>query len=90
MKLLSEDLNNEVRIDFYRKYLLNSNLIKNTFSLKFIELACLQMNERLLIPDEKYAQKGDTVDELSFVIDGELEYLIEYDSTKSKIDIYQS
>lgn len=55
MKLLSEDLNNEVRIDFYRKYLLNSNLIKNTFSLKFIELACLQMNERLLIPDEKYA-----------------------------------
>ena len=41
MKLLSEDLNNEVRIDFYRKYLLNSNLIKNTFSLKFIELACL-------------------------------------------------
>ncbi|KAM3133944.1 hypothetical protein pb186bvf_013910 [Paramecium bursaria] len=83
MKLLSEDLNNEVRIDFYRKYLLNSNLIKNTFSLKFIELACLQMNERLLIPDEKYAQKGDIVDELSFVIDGELEYLIEYDSTKT-------
>ena len=41
------------------------------------------MNERLLIPDEKYAQKGDIVEELSFVIDGELEYLIEYDSTKS-------
>lgn len=50
MQQLTEDLRKDVKIDFYKKYLMNSPLIFKTFSEEFLNKLCLIMHERLLIP----------------------------------------
>lgn len=50
MQQLTEDLRKDVKVDFYKKYLMNSPLIFKTFSEEFLNKMCLIMHERLLIP----------------------------------------
>ncbi|CAD8051638.1 unnamed protein product [Paramecium primaurelia] len=82
MQQLTEDLRKEVKIDFYKRYLMKQPLIFKTFSEEFINKICLIMHERLLIPEERFLFKGDQVNDLSFIIEGYADIIIEFNKNK--------
>lgn len=57
-------------------------LIFKTFSEEFINKICLIMHERLLIPEERFLFKGDQVNDLSFIIEGYADIIIEFNKNK--------
>ncbi|KAM3132822.1 hypothetical protein pb186bvf_015127 [Paramecium bursaria] len=77
MNKLSPSLKRELNIDIYQKYLLNSKLFKVTFSKEFIEQVCQLMQERQYTPEENIFVSHQILNEIYFIIKGEVSLSIE-------------
>ncbi|CAK84807.1 unnamed protein product (macronuclear) [Paramecium tetraurelia] len=82
---LEPSLKNELKIDIYKKYIMKSKLFKSTFSLEFLDLLCQLFQERQYTPDEQICAADTEVEELCFVLKGEISLSIQLNNCNQTI-----
>ena len=69
---IPKDLQKDVTIDLFEKYLLKAKFIENSMTPKTIKNLCLVAKERKFQPEEILLKHGELVDRLIIVLNGEL------------------
>ncbi|CAD8137995.1 unnamed protein product [Paramecium octaurelia] len=81
---LEPSLKNELKIDLYKKYIMKSKLFKSTFSPDFLDSLCQLVQERQYTPDEQICATDTEVEELCFVLKGEISLQIQLNNQFGK------
>ncbi|CAD8132259.1 unnamed protein product [Paramecium octaurelia] len=81
---LEPSLKNELKIDIYKKYIMKSKLFKSTFSPEFLDSLCQLFQERQYTPDEQICAADTEVEELCFVLKGEISLSIQLNNQSGK------
>ncbi|CAD8057761.1 unnamed protein product [Paramecium sonneborni] len=81
---LEPSLKNELKIDIYKKYILKSKLFKSTFSADFLDSLCQLVQERQYTPDEQICAADCEVEDLCFILKGEISLQIQLNNQSGK------
>ncbi|CAD8055219.1 unnamed protein product [Paramecium sonneborni] len=81
---LEPSLKNELKIDIYKKYIMKSKLFKSTFSAEFLDCLCQLVQERQYTPDEQICAADSYVEELCFILKGEISLQIQLNNQSGK------
>ncbi|CAD8205669.1 unnamed protein product [Paramecium pentaurelia] len=82
---LDPTLKTELKIDIYRKFISNSKLISTTFSDLMLNEICQLVKEKQYMPDEFIVISDQEINELYFVLEGEVSLIIELNKQKNKV-----
>jgi hypothetical protein len=73
MKLMNKELKDEVMKDMYWNVLMRCNFMKANFSDPFLKELCDLFREKTYSPGEIILQKGHYVENLNFIMQGDIQ-----------------
>ncbi|CAD8162285.1 unnamed protein product [Paramecium octaurelia] len=82
---LDPTLKTDLKIDIYRKFISNSKLISATFSDLMLNEICQLVQEKQYMPDEFIVISDQEINELYFVLEGEISLIVELNKQKNKV-----
>ncbi|KAM3145988.1 hypothetical protein pb186bvf_001966 [Paramecium bursaria] len=88
MDQLSDDIKREVKIDIYQRVIDNCSIIKDNFSKEVIQSLCLSMHTKKFAPGEQVLKQNQIVDQLLFVLSGDMMCYIQLEKKQMPLRIY--